>query len=481
MSIIIPSNSIVSGGFSVDNSCRFDDGSSDTMSRDNGTPTNLKKFSISLWFKRTEPGLNKYLITGFDTEDNRALLQFSSDQLLFQNATGGTNNTVIKSNAVFRDPSAWYHFCIIVDTTQSTSTNRVKMYVNGSQVTSLASSTYPDQNTDLELTDAANSILLNQKGDGSDFNSGYYSEVVVLDGTAASITDFGEFDEDSGIWKPIDVSGLTFGNNGFYLDFKDSANLGNDANGGTDFTESNLTATDQSTDTCTNNWCVQNSIATPISGSPTFSQGNLTIASGSGWKSTIGTFALTKGKWYWETKGGGSAGTILNGIASTAVIEAGGASNGVNNNATIGVNLPAYAYHGSSGAMYRSDTTGNGLDQGGGSWGTAYNTGDLISVYLDLDNYKLYTAKNNTLNVSGTGYSIASGYAYYPLCVPYTNTINLNYGIGAFGATAVSSAVADANGYGAFEYDPSRGGSSDFDSAAKDFLAICTKNLAEYG
>ena len=203
--------------YQVANSCRFDDGSSDTFTRSNGTPTNLKKFTISLWFKRTEPGLNKYLITGFGDEDNRTLLQFSSDQLLFQNATGGSNNTVVKSNAQFRDPSTWYHFCVIVDTTQSTDSNRVKMYVNGSQITSLASSTYPNQNTDMELTDSSNSIILNQKGDGSDYNSGYYAEVVVLDGTAASITDFGEFDSDSpNIWKPKDVSGLTFGNNGFY-------------------------------------------------------------------------------------------------------------------------------------------------------------------------------------------------------------------------------------------------------------------------
>ena len=224
---------------------------------------------------------------------------------------------------------------------------------------------------------------------------------------------------------------------------------------------------------------MQNSAATSISGAPSFTSGNLTIGSGSGWKTTIGTFALTSGKWYWENKGGGSAGTIIIGIASTAVIEAGGASNGVNNDATIGVNLPAYGYHGSSGSMYYSNTSGN--SQGRSTWGTAYNSGDLISVYLDLDNNKLYMAKNDALQVSGVGYDIQAGYSYYPMNIPYSNTMNLNYGIGAFGATAVSSAVADANGYGAFEYDPSRGGSSDFDSAAKDFLAICTKNLAEYG
>jgi len=477
--IILGTNSIKDTGYDVANSCRFNSASSDRLNRTLGTPTNNLKWTYSFWIKRSKLGEEVAITEAINNSQNKGLILFrSDDQLEIIDLISDSYAMQKKTNRKFRDVSAWYHIVFSNDSTVGSPD--LKIYVNGVEETSLATDNEYSQNQ----AGSFNSALANHIGASasSRFSNCYFSEFVFIDGQQLAADQFGEFDEDSGIWKPIDVSGLTFGNNGFYLDFEDSAALGDDVSGnGNDFTVNNLTAVDQSVDSCTNNWCVQNSIAKPISGSPTFSQGNLTIASGSGWKSTIGTFALTKGKWYWETKGGGSAGTILNGIASTAVIEAGGASNGVNNNATIGVNLPAYAYHGSSGAMYRSDTTGNGLDQGGGSWGTAYNTGDLISVYLDLDNYKLYTAKNNTLNVSGTGYSIASGYAYYPLCVPYTNTINLNYGIGAFGATAVSSGVADANGFGSFEYDPSRGGSSDFDSTAKDFLAICTKNLAEYG
>jgi len=480
--IILGTNSIKDTGYDVANSSRFNSGSSDYLTRTPGSAGNRRTWTFSAWVKRTNPGAGNQIFQQSQDGSNYMKLYFSSDKIFWRGITGGSNSAYIATNRLFRDVSAWYHIVARFDSTNGTAGDRMRLYVNGVEETSFSTDINPSSNYD-SFANTTNPIDIGRDNvNNASYFNGYMAEVCMVDGQSLAPDQFGEFDEDSGIWKPIDVSGLTFGTNGFYLDFEDSAALGDDVSGnGNDFTVNNLTAVDKSSDTCTNNWCVQNSIATPISGSPTFSQGNLTIASGSGWKSTIGTFALTKGKWYWETKGGGSAGTILNGIASTAVIEAGGASNGVNNNATIGVNLPAYAYHGSSGAMYRSDTTGNGLDQGGGSWGTAYNTGDLISVYLDLDNYKLYTAKNNTLNVSGTGYSIASGYAYYPLCVPYTNTINLNYGIGAFGATAVSSAVADANGYGAFEYDPSRGGSSDFDSAAKDFLAICTKNLAEYG
>ena len=128
----------------------------------------------------------------------------------------------------------------------------------------------------------------------------YLAEVVWLDGQALAPTSFGEFDEDSGIWKPIDVSGLTFGTNGFYLDFEDSANLGNDANGGTDLTESNLAATDQSTDTCTNNY----NVLTPLNkfGSHTLSEGNTRLAGDTGYNHQGTTFGVNKGKWYVEIK-----------------------------------------------------------------------------------------------------------------------------------------------------------------------------------
>ena len=437
--------------FTVANSCRFDDGSSDSMTRDNGTPTNLKKCSISLWFKRTEPGLNKYLIVGFDDESNRTLLQFSSDQLLFQNQTGGSNNTIIKSNAKFRDPSSWYHFCVIVDTTQSTDSNRVKMYVNGSQVTSLASSTYPNQNTDMELTDSANSILLNQKGDNSDYNSGYYAEVVVLDGTAASITDFGQFNEDTPtVWEPKDVTGLTFGNNGFYVDFEDSSNLGNDANGGTDFTVSNLTSVDQSTDTCTNNYAVLNSIL--LHDTAQFSEGNLKITQSStdadGIRATIGVRA---GKWYWEVlHGGGNAspGIATDSDATTNYI--GGDTNG-------------YSYF-INGSKY----TGGSAS----SYGASFTTGDIIGHALDMDNNQITFYKNGSSQ--GVAFTSLPDEFIFPAISTssvssVTSTSNFGQD-GSFAGAKTAQGNSDANGYGNFYY-----------SVPSGYYAINSKNLAEFG
>jgi len=452
-------NSAADTAYDVANSCRFNSGDSPSMTRDNGTPTNLKKFSISLWHKRAEILDNKYLIVGFDDESNRTLFQFASDKLLFQNQTGGSSNTIIKSNALYRDRAAWYHFCVIVDTTQATDTNRVKMYVNGSQVTSLASSTYPSQNTDMELTDATNSILLNQKGDGSDYNSGYYAEVVVLDGTAASITDFGEFDSDSlTIWKPKDVSELTFGTNGFYLDFEDSANLGNDANGGTDFTETNLAAADQATDTPTNNFCVMNVLDNYYSGAA-FSEGNCKVVSTTGtYPYNTATFGVASGKWYWEVKvATSSSDGQLIGIANYPVTAT---------NHDLGKFAYEYGYSSNNGKINTSGT--------GTTYGNSYTT-SIISVALNLDDNEIQFYKDGTVQNSGTAHAIVAPAStdtgfYFPAVGDNGATGTYEFNFGGCPAFAISSGNADADGYGNFEY-----------AVPSGFFALNTKNLGAYG
>jgi hypothetical protein len=158
--------------------------------------------------------------------------------------------------SLFRDTSAWYHIVMAVDTTQATAANRIKLYVNGIQETSFAVETYPNQNhsTGVNFTEPhrIGTLLTN-----SWYFSGYIAEVNHIDGSQLAPTAFGEFDEDSGIWKPKAYAG-SYGTNGFYLDFKDSANLGNDASGGLDFTQTNITSADQATDTPTNNFCTFN-------------------------------------------------------------------------------------------------------------------------------------------------------------------------------------------------------------------------------
>jgi hypothetical protein len=165
--------------------------------------------------------------------------------------TGSFQLKLITSQ-VFRDMSAWYHIVVAVDTTQATDTNRVKIYVNGSQVTSFLSTLYPSQNTDTSVNQSGAPCRVGA-GTSLYFN-GYMSDVYLIDGQQLAPSDFGEFDEDSGIWKPIAYEG-TYGTNGFYLEFKDSSALGDDTSGnGNDFTVNNLTSIDQTTDTPTNNF-----------------------------------------------------------------------------------------------------------------------------------------------------------------------------------------------------------------------------------
>ena len=243
MSIIIPANSAAGGGgYQVDNSCRFNSGSSDSLTRTFGTPTNNKKWTYSFWIKHCD-NVGNLLNTGSDTSyiyfrpsgADPAPYGFSIEQYV-----GGFQYRIIP-NMVFRDHSAWRHIVIAFDTTQGTDSNRVKFYDNGTQITSFNTASYPSLNLNTQVNSAV-SHKIGGFASGADFD-GYMSEVCFIDGQQLAADSFGEFDSDSGVWKPLEsVADLTFGNNGFYLDFEDSSALGNDAAGSNNFTVNNLTS-----------------------------------------------------------------------------------------------------------------------------------------------------------------------------------------------------------------------------------------------
>ena len=305
MPLILPGNvgsATAATGFNVANSVRMDAASSAKMAIDFSGAGNQRKFTISCWVKRAKitPDASQTILSNYADVNNFGNFTLNtSDKLSFVNRDGGTFNTNIATTRLFRDPSSFYHVVLSVDTTQSTDTNRIKMYVNGVQETSFSTSTYPDQNTDLKFNTTATTNFGSWSG-SAQYADGYYSELCFINDAQLAADQFGEFD-DSGIWKPIDVSELTFGTNGFYLDFEDSANLGNDANGGTDLTETNLAATDQSTDTCTNNFATWNSLHLT---NAAMSEGNLVGASSasSGHYSGISSIGVSSGKWYFECK-----------------------------------------------------------------------------------------------------------------------------------------------------------------------------------
>jgi len=470
MPLILGTNSIKDTGYDVANSCRINKGDSPSLVKDqSASPTHDDKGTLSFWFKigKLSSGDGHYFFSVFTDSNNRMQMLLQSDNTLklIQKVSGSTVINLVTSR-VFRDPSAWYHLVIACDSSQGTAANRIKIYINGVQETSFSTETYCNQDVDIQLVKGTEVCLgAYNKASPSDFFDGYLAEMVLIDGTQNAVTDFGEFDEDSPtIWKPKDVSGLTFGTNGFYLDFEDSSNLGNDANGGTDFTENNLAATDQTTDTPTNNFATLNPLhyahTTDADDMP-LSEGNTKANSsqaGSPYPYVHSTIAVASGKWYAEFKVVSANGSMI------------GISDGVS--ASYFGDDPNDEAYFSDGNLYTGNT----------SFGDALSNNDILMVAVDLDNSKIYFGINGTWQNSGDPTSGATGTGAASITTSKTGwwhfavgdsdgantpTIECNFGNPPY---ANSSDAADADGYGAFEYAPPSG-----------FFALCTKNLAEYG
>ena len=474
MATIYGSNTL-SSGFTVANSCRFDEGSSDNLSANSfGTPTSDKIYTLSWWFKRSKFGEAVYQFGWYDgSRTNSGDIVFdAADTLSFYHGSDDGNGKLLMPNRLFRDPSAWTHVVWAVDTTQGTASNRIKIYFNGVQETSFSTEVYPDQNAVSKIFhDSNNRIGAQWNAAGTTFYNGYMAEIVFIDGQQLAPTSFGEFDEDSpNIWKPIDVSDLTFGTSGFYLDFEDSSNLGNDANGGTDFTEVNLAATDQSTDTCTNNFATLNNLI--YGANYTFSESNLQFAqTATNWDTTYSSIGVTKGKWYMEFKG--KVGAYYD-VGVTDVIDP-------TNNLTVNSGCVAFK---SNGEFARGGAVGDGLPSTiTNPASNTYTADDIIGIAIDVDNEAVYFAKNGTYEVNSDPTSGAtktgattlpnSNSTYFFAFAAYkggaaSGTGQVNFGGGS--VDAISSGNADADGHGNFEHAPPSG-----------YFALCTKNLAEYG
>ena len=466
-------NSAADTGFSVDNSCRFNDGSSDDLTRtqDSTNPTNGYKYSFSTWIKRGALGAVMTLLGNYKADNEVGYIHFNANDFLevydFQGSGPDLNYT---TDMKFKDISSWYNIVVSVDGTRSANA-RCKIYVNGSQVT--CSSTVDTGGLlGIQYADATNGLRIGSRGSSGGtigYLDGYMAETIYIDGEGLAPTDFGEFNSDSPtIWQPIDVSGLTFGNNGFYLDYEDSSALGADVSGNSNnLTVNNLAATDQTTDTPTNNFATLNPL---VPNATTFSEGNtkFTNSSGANWRVALSTIAASAGKWYCEVKiteiGGGSQIGVadMNNLPASLATDIGSAS-------------WSWSYNSSDGNKRHS--AGNG----GSSFGDSFTTDDVMGIAMDIDNYKLYFAKNGTWQDSGdptsgatgtgSAFDLDAGGAY---AFGFTSNdagtdpvLDINYGNPSY---ANSSDAADANGYGAFEYAPPSG-----------YLALCTKNLGSDG
>ena len=469
MPLILGTNSIKDTGFDVANSCRFNKGSSDSLTRtQSSSPTHDDKGTLSFWFKRSLLGVDQYVFSVFQDSSNRMQMNIKDDdQLKLIQKTGGSTVISLITNRVFRDVSAWYHVVVSIDTTQGTASNRIKIYINGVQETSFGTETYPSQNENVFLTKGTAVSLGAYDSGSSDHTSAYFSEIVMVDGQQLTPTSFGEFDEDSGIWKPIDVSGLTFGTNGFYLDFESSGSLGSDVSGNSNnFTVNNLTAVDQSTDTCTNNSATLNSLAT---GSLiTLSEGNLkATGNNASDSSTItATIGITSGKFYWEAK----IVNVVSGYPYLGIYE--------DFDSLVQGNLQGQANGTRVMTVY---VVGGGttlFKPGTDLTITAPANDDIIMFAVDKDNNKFYLGVNGTWynsgdptsGATGTGSLAdldANGVVMFGSHNYNNSATELNFGSPSF---SISSGNTDGNGYGNFEY-----------AVPSGYYALNTKNLAEYG
>jgi hypothetical protein len=450
----------VAGTYPVGNSLRFNSGSSDYLNRTPASAGNRQIFTVSLWTKINGNTSRQVLFWTPQSSSTFALMD--SGELRF--GAGDGSDWYYVTTQLFRDPSAWYHIVFAVDTTQATASNRVKLYVNGSQITSFSTTTNPTQN----YSSAWNNNAIHYIGAGYDPSvtyhyGGYMSEFYNIDGQQLTPSSFGQTDSATGIWTPLPYTG-TYGTNGFFLKFANSAALGTDSSGNANtFTANNLTSVDQSTDTPTNNFCTLNPLNPTTS--VTFSNGNLTFTnSATGQRMVAGTIGVSTGKWYAEVLVTSLGGTFPQiGIVDVTQWA---------QDSQPGANSNGWGYL-PNGTVYNSNSS---IDTGEAS----YTDADIISIAMDLDNNKLYFAKNGTYinsgvptsGATGTGaYSITSGVTYV-----FSNSSNdtgtdpvyeWNFGSPPF---TIASGNADANGYGNFEY-----------AVPSGYYALNTKNLATYG
>ena len=464
-----------SAGFypeTIDQSLRFEDGDSPYLLRTPSSTGNRKTWTISCWFKIGNTGLTSNIISVFQSAspNQQVVIRFYQDKLYLYDFGGAY---LISTNRVFRDTTNWYHMVWRFDSTQSTASERIKLYINGTQETDLNDNTYPSLNHD-SLWNHTNKHLIGARTDNStptpiqEFD-GYLAEFNLVDGQALGPESFGELK--NGTWIPKSLSSISYGTNGFRLTFADSSSLGDDTSGnGNDFTSSGLASTDVVLDSPTNNFCTLNSLSAGDAND--LSQGNLQYADNrtSGTGNAKGTFPLSSGKWYWEVHYDYDNGSNMVGIVAVDEITTSHTATDPNTGfgTYFGWDERGYYYQATDGS--HSSTTGH----------TSYATGDIISFALDVDGGKLFIRKNNgswedSANpVNGTNPSFT--FTANKVMTPMVNNYKSSRHIFNFGqnpsfngdGSITAGTETDSGGIGLFKYAP-----------PTDYLAICSANLPD--
>ena len=442
------------------------------LSRTPSSNGNRKTWTFSAWCKVQKDSNETIFDVGTNGGNNYTPFFFQNDQAirLYEVVGGSLQSYNLITNRKFRDRNAWYHLVYRVDTTQSTASDRIRLYVNGVQETSFSTAAYPAQNYDTlkNSTSYANVLGVAADNYGANFYDGLMAHVHFCDGYSYAPTEFGETDATTGIWKPKTSPSVTYGTNGFFLKFDNSANMGLDSSGqGNNFSTSGTII--QAKDTPSNVFATLNPLNVPTSNAPTFSIVNtktITMNSDPGYFGGTSTLGASSGKYYAEFKVTDDNGVGALGITFDPAEKA-------RQGTTFSAQISDSFIYANTGKQY-STATGTS----GASYGNTYTDTDIIGIAMDLDNSKLYFHKNGTYQNSGVPTSGSTGtgaiaitagetYFFYLTDVGgATATYECNFGNGYFGTTAVSSAQNPDDGNGIFEYDVPAG-----------YRALSTKSL----
>jgi len=433
-----------------------------------GSAGNRGIWTVSCWVKKSNP-TKRTVLFGTPGSDNN-----STSNLIFHQDSGvrwGVNSfNVFTTSSTFlmRDPASWYHLVLSINTSEGSSDNRTKFYINGERFTNFDGNNLNSVSNGFQYgwnNTILHTICKDPAPSGTDYFSGYITNFVNIDGQALAPSSFGETDSTTGEWKPkADLSGLTFGTNGCWLKFENEGNLGADSSGnGNNWTVSGAGTNAKTTDTANNSFATFNSIApTYASGSTSLvlSEGNLkTVMSNGGNGMRRSSLAAANGKWYAEFK-----------VTSTAAANS--------DDFGIGV-VPADNYQigrvagdHTGGVVYLHTGQKRTDASGYQSYGNSYTTGDIISVALDMDNGQVFFYKNGTIQDSGTAAATGLSGAYVMMtqvndATSGSHTVEVNFGNPTF---TIASGNADANGFGNFEY-----------AVPSGYYALCTKNINSYG
>ena len=412
-----------------------------TPSQD-GTRT---KYTFSFWIKRSGLSSGQSPIVSSDLSNSNntySMIYFVNDVLAFYSTDNG-QTLYFLTNQKFRDVNGWYHIVVAYDSPQATSSNRVKMYVNGEQITSWDTASYPSQNADNTWFNRAYEMVIGTRSyDNNTYFDGVMSHFHFCDGYAYSASDFGSTDATTGEWKINTSPNVNYGTNGFFI-LKDGNSVTDQSNNSNNWTVASGTLT-KTEDNPSNVFCTLNSLAKGTS-APTFSMGNnRVVATATSYQFSCGTLAIPLyGKWYWEVK----ADNNVNGSSSEYL---------------FGAVLESRLQASSNFAEFASD----GISQYG-SVSPNIGANDIISVAVDRTAATLKIYKNDSLILTKTSLPTE---LIFPMVTVFGSGVNAysNFGNGYFGTTAVSSPGTNASNLGIFEYDVPTG-----------YTALCTKGLNE--